>query len=49
MTNALPPQSEVAFPKEAATFDLDIDPQVAQQKKAQRDYYHNSSCLLRDS
>jgi signal transduction histidine kinase/DNA-binding response OmpR family regulator len=42
MTNALPPpKPEAAFAKEAATFDLDIDPQIAQQKKAQRDYHHN--------
>ncbi len=41
MTNALPPEPETAFAIEAAAFDLDIDPQVAQQKKAQRDYHYN--------
>lgn len=41
MTNAVPPESESAFSMEAAAFDLDIDPQVAQQKKAQRDYHYN--------
>ena len=36
MTNTLPPKSEAPFSKEAASFDLDldVDPQVAQQKKA---------------
>jgi signal transduction histidine kinase/CheY-like chemotaxis protein len=42
MTNALPPpKPEADFTHEAATFDLDIDPQIAQQNKAQRDYHHN--------
>ena len=41
MTNPLPSKPETAFSKEVAAFGLDVDPQVAQQKKAQRDYYHN--------
>lgn len=41
MTRALPPESETAFDTEIAAFDLDIDPQVAQKKKAQRDYHYN--------
>lgn len=41
MTNALSPKPETVFSKEATIFDLDVDPQVAEQQKVQRDYHHN--------